>query len=293
MDVVELADRGIAVRGPARLVAPSEQLRHPGWECTTSRFGGDELTGAPCVVQAPQCHGDGSASRAVGVMSIVGGFGALDRRQHLLPDVLVRHGAVALDGGGISVAGSEQGAVGDDHSDVDTAQVGAVEPAQEQVREQCDHDRLVSTTVPGSTQPLCFQRELLADAGGVDGWQDCVDLRHAVLPATHRHARLLRRPCMTLRLARGVEGVQGALRGSGPLVRPARLEAAEVTGEHGVDLRSDLRRGDRQSARDSMGDLRGDATRGQSAQHPRHGPHQAPAGGERLPGTGHGLLLGQ
>ena len=103
MDVVELADRGIAVRGPARLVAPSEQLRHPGWECTTSRFGGDELTGAPCVVQAPQCHGDGSASRAVGVMSIVGGFGALDRRQHLLPDVLVRHGAVALDGGGISV----------------------------------------------------------------------------------------------------------------------------------------------------------------------------------------------
>ena len=258
--MIVLADVRVAVGTAAGLVGQPQEAGEGGRELSRGRFDRDELAVLHVGVEPAQRHGKFW-------VVLRGG----QRVAHLLSDVLVGHGAVALDGGGVGVVRGEERAVGDDHADLQGGRVDPLAAADQRIGEEVRHDLLMAAPVSMGARLLRGEGESFADACPVESRQPCGDRAHAVLGAAHRDAALLLRRAVTRGGTAGVDPVEHPLRFAGPLLRPAALEVGQVGGEDLIDERALLRSGRAHRAGDPVHGRGDDLPSGQGAEHPGHG----------------------
>ncbi|WNN96472.1 hypothetical protein [Brachybacterium sp. GU-2] len=255
----------------------AEEAAEAGGERPRPGLGGDELAFLPVRVEHAQREDDL-------------GIRVLERAQHLLADVLVRDRAESFHGRGVGMAGREQGAVGDDHADVDHGQLASLAAAEDRVGEEIGHDLLVTAPVAVGPRPLGGHRQRLADPRGVEAGQMRGQGRHAVPSAAYGDAALPSRHAVTRGRTLGVQRVEDPRGLVAPFPRSAVFEVREMRAEDPVHLLP-LRGGRRPHRAPHL--VAGGGHRPPLGEGPEHTGHRAdepPARGHALPRGRCGLL---
>ncbi len=281
-DVVVVAHGGVAVRGPARAVTPSQEASHRGWELPRPRFDGDHLARGRVPVQASH---DDPDLRSVGSVPVSCGIGGLGEGiAQLCAQRLGGHRTVPLDPGEIAAARVQEGTIGDHHSEVEGDRLHAAFAAEHGIGEGIGHQCAVPVAGALGPSALGLEGEALVGELGIEGRQVGADRGHPVLARGEGHVAVL--PCGEV-AAGGAVGVQLA-GGIGDLRPPGLHTGAVHPGhplvEHLVDLPAlqgiqRCRRG-----RGGVGDLRGDLPAAEGAEHAGHRVHEPARGGERRVG---------
>jgi hypothetical protein len=179
---------------------------------------------------------------------------------------------------------AEQGAIGDDHADLEGDRRRPVAGAQERIDERIRHRGPMAPTVPGGASALGLAGEEPMDLLGIESLEACGERRHPVLTGRHRDMAVLPRPPMTQGAALGIE-----LAGDGrdrvlPAPGAGTVELRQVLAEDPVHLASEVRLQHRDGIGDGIGLVPGDLPGGERGHGPRERLDQAPRRGEGATG---------
>ena len=276
-DVVHVAHGSVAEGSAAGVIPPDQEASQRRRELTAPGFDTDQLAHGRVGVEATQRHTDLWTIRAV---PILGGLIRLfERRSQLLAHRLDGHRPVPLEVRDVIASRIQQGAVGDDQSDIQGHGLHRALAPEHRVREGIGHQRSMPRASTLGATALRLEGEALVGEPGVQRGQMDAEGGHAVLARREADVTMGAGRAVPVLCATRVKLSDRRRDSLAPALHPCAVELRHLLDQVPVQLPAleivQRGGGGRRGVRHGRGDLAG----GQRTEHPGHGGDQAPRGG--------------